>query len=229
MKNTMLLCAMSVALIASMGVHAADTAELKVNGSVRPNACTLTLTSNGEVDFGRIANSQLSNSKPTIIGSKTVQYGINCPTGSARFAVKFVDNRKSSVVQDLIVTATNGYLVNSQAFGLGTVNGKTIGVYYLRTTNATQANIPSGTQTLYNTMSSDNGKSWHVQQFGDYSYLYSGRWKSWAGSVAENGPSAINSLTGQLTVTAIIDTLGNLPTGNDIPLDGSTSLEMVYL
>jgi hypothetical protein len=40
---------------------------------------------------------------------------------------------------------------------------------------------------------------------------------------------AVYSLSGSLNIRVVIDSIRNLPTGNDIPLDGSTTLEMLYL
>jgi len=235
MKKAMLVCATFAVLTASAAIHAADTTELKVKGTVRPAPCDLSLTANGEVDFGRIANSQLSDEKPVTIGIKTIQYAINCPTGATRFAIKFVDNRKSSVTAGLAGLATNNYLGDVFAFGLGKYDGKNIGVYFLSTSNATTGRFVGGdgrvqNATVYHTGSSNGGKTWQTADSSSQIDLYNdtNQWKSWTGSSGQP-PLAIYSLSGSLTIRVVIEKIRNLPTGNDIPLDGSTTLEMLYL
>jgi type 1 fimbria pilin len=227
MKNTMLLCALFSALAISAGVHAADTAELQVKGSVRPSACTLTLSADGVVDYGRIPASRLSDTKVTSLGGRTVNYAINCANGAARVALQITDNRKSSVVKGMALDVSKHW-DDSAAFGLGIVDGKTIGIYLVVMNGGTQANGGSSTSTLSPAISGDGGKTWRTSSSG-YLQLISDRWYSWGSSYTDLEPVAISNVSGTLTVVAFIDKLGNIPPGNDIPLDGLTTLEMRYL
>lgn len=226
MKNTMLLCALFIALTASMNIHAADTAELKVKGTVRPAACTLTLGGGGTVDYGHITNSQLSGSKPTKLPPKTIPYSVNCPNGGAIIGVMLTDNRKASVVKGMIIS-TEG-----DNFGLGTVNGKNLGVFIVGT-NTTDLRIPGHDNPWapYELSSINGGQSWWPRGYPVGSYpasLPPNVMRSW-GLSSDYRPSAITSMSGILTVEAMLETIGNLPTGDNIPLDGSATMEMIYL
>jgi len=227
MKNTMLLCTMLAALTTSMGAHAADTAELKVKGSVQPSACTLTLSADGVVDMGRIPTSRLDLIRSTYLGSKLVPLNISCPTGAAKLALKFQDNRTSSVVAGLIRTIDNG-LPDSQAFGLGTFDGKKIGIYTLEIVEGFQVTKADGTTAKLYSSTSSNGTGWYAGQGSDYHMVTRGL-ESWGSSQVSPEPVAVRSLSSKLLVRVIIDELRNLSTKNDIPLDGSATLEMVYL
>jgi hypothetical protein len=52
---------------------------------------------------------------------------------------------------------------------------------------------------------------------------------SWDFATYRPSPRALVSISGNLNVQAAIETLGNLPTGDNIPLDGSATLELRYL
>jgi type 1 fimbria pilin len=227
MKNAMFLSALFAMLAISAGARAADTAELQVKGSVRPSACTLTLSGDGVVDYGRIPASRLSDTKTTSLGGRNVNYAINCPNGAARVALQITDNRKSSVVKGMAFDVTK-YWDDRAAFGLGIVDGKTIGIYLVVMNAGTQANGGSSTSTLSPAISSDSGKTWRTSS-GGYLPLMSDSWYSWGTSYTALEPVAINNVSGILSVTTFIDKLGNIPPGNDIPLDGLTTLEMRYL
>jgi type 1 fimbria pilin len=195
----MLVCATFAVLTASAAIHAADTTQLEVKGTVRPAPCDLSLTANGEVDFGRIANSRLSDDKPMTIGIKTVQYAINCPTGATRIAIKFVDNRKSSVTAGLAGLATNNHQADGNAFGLGKYNGKNIGVYFLSATNATTGRFVGGdgrvqNGTMYHTGSSNGGKTWQTADSSSRIDLFNDT------TNGNHGPSLAGSLPWRFTV-----------------------------
>ncbi|WP_157160233.1 DUF1120 domain-containing protein [Cupriavidus sp. BIS7] len=57
MKTTTIrLAALATMLAAaSFGAHAAESADLAVQGTIRPSACNVSLSGNGTVDFGTIS------------------------------------------------------------------------------------------------------------------------------------------------------------------------------
>jgi type 1 fimbria pilin len=215
MKNTMLLCALFAALAGSLSARAADTAELKVSGTVRPSACGITLAGGGIVDYGNIPPSQLSATKSTLLPVKSITFTVDCPTAPTKTAFRLRDNRSSSVVSDIVSSLPSATAAN--AFGLGIVDGKKVGVYVVGLTRVNTAGH----------IVSSNGGSWTM----DYSYLDSKlrAFGTLVGTIYPFEPAAFSTYTGQLDIRVAIDKLSNLPAADSVPLDGSSTLELVYL
>lgn len=231
MKSAILLYTMFAALAASVSARAADTAELQVKGTIRPAACILTLGAGGTVDYGYITNAQLSASAATVLPRKTVSLTINCPNGAAKVGVTLTDNRKDSVVSGIVRNMNfNGASPSDyQAFGLGTVNGKKLGAYVVQidaVTKDPQSGASAGGYAV--TRSFNGGTTWHMPQVTVPSFFDAGEIKAWSTNTASPSPSAVTSVNTTLTVQAVLEKIGNLPTGNNIPLDGSATLEMRY-
>jgi type 1 fimbria pilin len=226
MKNAMLLCGLFATLATVAGAHAADTAELKVAGSVRPPSCTFNLASGGEIDYGNITPSRLSVTAATKLESRSTTFNIDCANGKAQLALKFSDNRASSIPTSINLNAMYTY-------GLGIVDGKKIGVY-----TVTMDNVKVDGRLPYLYLSSGNVQaSSRVGWNNSYRSLYQpGVLYSWsqnsqvAGSTNElNWPGYFSTVSGELYVQVTIDKLSNLPVRDAIPLDGSATVELVYL
>ncbi len=224
MKNIALLSTLTVALTASFGARAADTAELKVKGVIKPAACTASLAGAGIVDYGNIPASQLNATNPTVLSEKTLSFSLNCDAAT-QIAIRLTDNRSSSVVTG-IVKNISSRLTDTGAFGLGKFDGKNLGIYSVKLDNV-RGDSKRASLIFYKQKNTDN---WSVASngaaVGSGSY-FAGDMKSWGW--LSNTPAAYKTITGDLSVQAVLDKSSNLPTGNNIPLDGSATLEVVYL
>lgn len=205
-----------MAACASLNAHA-GSAELSVIGNISPSACTLTLSANGIVDYGKIDVSSLSDTAPTPLDLKPMNFTVNCDA-STSVAMIVKDNRTSSKIPGLIGVNVD----DKDIFGLGTANGKKIGGYTLSLGGLKgNGKIVSGGQSA-------DGESWSnigVYLTGDGSTMYS--WRE--GSVSATPPGSFKSVAGELRVHAIINKTSQLDLTQKISLDGSATIELKYL
>lgn len=213
MKNVALLSILLLSLLASLGAQAADTAELKVKGSIRPSACTPSFTGDGTVDYGTIAAKSLNAASGTQLAAKTIAFAVTC-AAPTRMVLVTTDNRASSVVTGLI--STGG------AFGLGAYQGKNIGVYNVFVTPGTFTADGSAVDVIY---SLDRSLSrWEKADTGNIGLVGI----SFA-STNTTTPGAYQAISGIFTVQATINKGSLLPLTENIPLDGSATVELMYL
>lgn len=195
---------------------AASTVDLNVNGLITPVACTPTLSAGGLVDFGKISQQDLNLASGTRLPVKSLTLTVNC-NGAARYALRMRDNRDGTAH------------VNSEIYyGLGLdSSGNKVGVYSL-SFDPTQT-VADTLPDLYGTESTTGGLAWRTSNrnpidIGSKSLL---GFTDTEGSTA--GPSAIQTLTSTLTLEAVINARQELDLSTDIRMDGSGTLEVVYL
>lgn len=203
-------------LPAAQNALAASTVDLTVKGLITPLACTPLLSSGGLIDYGKISRQDLNLDKGTRLPVKYLQVSVGC-TGMSRFALRMRDNRDGSA------------MVNSEIYyGLGFDNsGNRVGLYSM-SFDPTQTVVDSLTR-VYGTESTTGGLAWRTANLkpidiGAISYL---GFTDTEGSIA--GPSAIQNLSTTVKVEAVINAKQNLDLSTDILLDGSATLEVVYL
>lgn len=191
--------------------------ELTLQARFAPAACEPTLSNNGVVDFGRMWARNLNADRDTALPSRSLMLNIGCD-GPTHFALRMQDNRQGS--------ATGG--VDETAFGLGVDSSRNkIGRYYLYFDpfDLTADALPQ----VYRTDSTTSGAAWSTSSgypipIGSNSYL---GFTAVAGSVA--GPTAIQHLSGQVSVRAMLAPMNNLDLSTDVLLDGSGTIEIIYL
>ena len=211
MKNVLIALA-----LLSGTAHAASTVELTVKGLITPMACTPLLSGGGQVDFGKISRNDLNLTNGTRLPHKYLTLTVNC-NAAGRFALRMRDNRDGTAH------------VNSEIFyglGLDTAGNK-IGVYSL-TFDPKQTTV-NDVAVVYGTESTTGGVAWRTSNLnpidvGSRSLL---GFTDVVGSTA--GPSAIQTLTSTLKLEATINARQNLDLSVDTPMDGSATLEVVYL
>ncbi|MFL1388231.1 DUF1120 domain-containing protein [Pseudomonas tritici] len=196
--------------------HAASTVELTVTGLITPMACTPVLSGGGLVDFGKISQQDLNQSVGTRLPLKSLTLSINC-NAAGRYALRMRDNRDGTAH------------VNSEIFyGLGLDNsGGKIGVYSV--SFDPKKTVVDDLPVVYGTESTTGGVAWRTSNtnpidIGSRSLL---GFTDVVGSTA--GPSAIQTLTSTLTLEATLNAKQNLDLSTDVLMDGSASLEVVYL
>jgi spore coat protein U-like protein len=110
-----------VAALPLPGALAAESDTMSVSGAITAqNACSLSLSSGGAIDYGLITASTLNASSDTALPQRSVSASISCTTPT-RVAVALVDNR----VHEL----SSG---DGRRYGLGrTRTGNPMGHYYV--------------------------------------------------------------------------------------------------
>lgn len=196
--------------------HAASTVNLSVTGTITPIACTPVFSKDGQIDLGKISRQELNVDKRTRLGDETLQFTLHCST-PARLALRMRDNRDGSAI------------VNSEIYyGLDfDRSGNKIGLYSLHFD-------PASTQVdswplVYRTDSTTGGRAWSTSRsdtlpIAARSYL---GFTNIAGSTA--GPIALSSLSSRVTLQTVIAPTSELDLSSEIELDGSATLEVVYL
>lgn len=207
----------AVIAFASVGqVVAASSVDLSVKGSITPAACTPALSNAGVVDHGKISRKDLDQqNKPTPLPVATLQLRVDC-SGPTLLAVKSHDNRAGSSGEETIV---------GRNFGLGLVNGdKKVGWYLLKTANGMADGV--GRPMI----ESSNGTSWSDATHPGLVWQVNGMRTlgTLTGGVAT--PLPLQVMTMDIQVETTIVRIQHLPSlGQELPLDGSATLDVVYL
>jgi hypothetical protein len=197
-------------------VLAVSETDLTIKGTITPLACTPSLSNNGLVDFGKISRQDLNVDKRTRLRDQTLEFNIQC-NAPGRFALLMHDNRDGSAI------------VNSEIYyGLNRdPAGNKIGLYSL---NFDPANtVVDDWSQVFRTDSTTGGVAWSTSNsrsipIGARSYL---GFTDVAGSSA--GPIAIRNLTSRVTVETVISPTSELDLSTEVQLDGSATLDVIYL
>ena len=216
MKTLLSALATVAWLAASASAQAASTVELTVGGLITPMACTPVLSGGGLIDFGKISRQDLNQSTGTRLPLKSLTLTVSCNV-PGRYALRMRDNRDGTAH------------VNSEIYyGLGLDSaGNKIGVYSVKFDP--RKTVADALPVIYGTESTTGGLAWRTSNsnpidIGSRSLL---GFTEVAGSNA--GPSAIQNLTSTLTLEAVINARQNLDLSVETPMDGSATLEVVYL
>ncbi len=213
MKQSLTLLAAAFMLSGVTTAFGASSVDLTVKGLITPSACTPTLSNDGVVDYGKISAQDLTNRNVTPLPVMPLKLMVNCAAATL-IGVKSADNRPGTAYE-----LTPGFQPN---FGLGlAAGGKKIGWYVLTTANATGDGSP------HSIIESFDGNSWtdvwdEVWQIGWLRAL-----KAPAGGGA--APLPVQKLELDLKVLTSIAPRVTLPVTADIVMDGSATLEVVYL
>lgn len=203
-------------LCTSLTAQAASIIDLSVSGLITPTACTPVFVGGGLVDFGKISRNDLNLTKGTRLPLRYLSLTVGC-NNATRYALRMRDNRDGTAH------------VNSEIFyGLGLDrSGNKLGVYSLSFDPKQTA--ADGLPVIYGTESTTGGVAWRTSNLnpidiGSRSLL---GFTDVPGSSA--GPSAIQTLTSTLKLEATLNARQNLDLSVDTPMDGSATLEVVYL
>ena len=211
------LLSVIVATVAAAGIGhtmAASSVDLSVKGSITPSACTPMLGSGGVVDHGKIGLKDLDFYRPTALPVAMLQLSVDC-TASTLIAIKSRDNRAGS-------SGEGG--PGQPNFGLGLANGTTkIGWYLLKMANA-QAD--SAVRSL---VESSDGKKWSDACQPDLVWQVNGMRAISSGVGGDPSPMAVQNMTVDIQVETTIVRRQDLPAREETPIDGSATLDIVYL
>lgn len=222
-KEMFTVATLAVSLLASSVVHAADTAELQVRGAILPSACVPGFASGGIVDYGTILAKDVPLNANMALGERNLTFTVTCDN-AAKIALRAVDNRASSIVPGLLAEKNGAEYTDSYAFGLGVVAGKTIGVYKVNMSmNVTADNA------IVSVLNSIENAPWFVATSSVNHFRGDGQIRKSFAAGGATTPSAFKTVSGLLAISAILNKGSDLPLTQEIPLDGSATIEVLYL
>jgi len=226
MKKILLATALSLCVSSAF---AAETAVLKVTGTLTNSACTPELSNGGVVDYGKINMGTLSSSAASQLGHKNIDLTINC-SAATKVSWNVVDDRADSqagiVVQDALANG-GSQSVPSQLFGLG----KTAG------------NVKIGDYAMYVNVDSVTADGKSVDAIFTETGAGDTNWNEYVTGVVQGenardvtvattgttAPLAFQTATFPLTTSLAIQDTTTLAITDDTPLDGQLTISLRYL
>ena len=209
MNKSSALISTALLLMSVSTVFAASSVDHTVKGLITPSACTPSLSSGGVVDHGKLAARDLSPTGWTIIGNHFLQLAITCDAPTL-LALKGTDNQGNAHDP-------------ANTYGLGLVGDKKLGDFSL-----TLANAMADGATISAIQSSDQGLTWGrldsdevwpVANFASFGDRSTGSW----------APIAIQQVTADLHVQSMIAPTAGMDLTEEVPLNGSATVEVKYL
>jgi type 1 fimbria pilin len=219
MKKMSIGLAVGLSLAATSSAFAAETADIKVFGSITPTACDIALTE-ASVNVGTHNVANLNQSAVTELDTKTVGVTITCDA-PAPFALSAVD-----------LAAGSASAPSVSNFGLGkTDDGENIGYYQLRFDEATLTADGSTVEGL----ASPDKVSWNLAPTSSTGNAVAGPALLHSNSyLAFGAPSAgtvadIEVFSATLQISPFIAPLSGLTIKEDVPFEGTATLQINYL
>jgi hypothetical protein len=189
------------------------TAELDLLATIMPVSCEPLLSNGGRVDLGRHPASTLNRAAETELATQSLELSLHCD-GAARVALRTLDNRNGSAS-----TADEG------DYGLGLSGTNPVGRYRLQLVEPQVV----GWGAVTAIQSRDAGNSWSATP-GPGAHLLKGALLGFTDAAgAASGPGDLQDMTATITVTAFIAPSDTLDLRAPVELDGSATLEVVYL
>lgn len=189
---------------------------LRVRAGFAPAACRPTLTGSANVSFGRIGVGDLQRESVTTFSRQTMlEVDCDAPT---RFAIRALDNRAGSVSDQLSVTA-------STLFGIGrTADGQALGGFTARL----GAGIGHDGSSAYPLLGDASAQTWRPDPAG---LLHNDGRPTALGRQSTPGvaPGAWSGLSLPLTVELHLAPASGLKIHQETAIDGSATLEIIYL
>lgn len=213
MKLTTTLMALAIASSAAIAPNAfAQSADLTITGKILPSACVMDLGNGGIADFGDLRANALETDTSTMLDPIDLTISVTCDS-DARFALQGVDN-------------TNDTSYVAHRYGLGrTADDEKIG-----SATIGLKGISIDSQNGYATTSYDGGANWSNSVTGNPAPIPT---DGMVGFAAEQGvttgPTGIQTLQGTLEVKAFIAPTSGMTITSDVPINGSATINLMYL
>ncbi|NWA32256.1 DUF1120 domain-containing protein [Pseudomonas sp. C6002] len=209
MNKHLIAVASALLITGTAPAFAASTVDLTVKGIITPNACTPSLSSGGVIDHGKMSAKDLNATQITLLPKVTLQMTVTCDA-PVIFALKATDNRIGSG--------------SGSGFGLGFINGtQKLGSYSL-TLGATGSPPQADGETVQAIGSFDNGVTWER-----WNSFETGTYLSVATLADASTPRATQQLVTPVAYSGYINRTDGLDLSNEVNIDGSTTIEVLYL
>ena len=191
--------------------------ELRLQARFAPAACTPSLSNGGTVAFGKLSAMDVHHRQETHLPARPLVVNVSCDAPTA-FALRLLDNRQGSATGP----------ADSTHFGVGLdARGQKIGRYQL-TFDPARTTADALTQ-VYRTDSATSAGPWTSATTGRIAIdaqRYLG-FNASAGST--HGPAPMQNLSATASLEVVIAPLDTLEVANEVHMDGSATLEVVYL
>ncbi|HDC4639295.1 TPA: DUF1120 domain-containing protein [Enterobacter cloacae] len=220
MKKIILATAIA---LSTTSAFAAETAVLKVKGTLTNAACTAELGNGGIVDYGYIRLGELSNTSNNKIGQKQIPVTINC-TAPTKVGFTITDNRGDSNAQLPVDIGGNmNQTAKYYTYGIGLTNdGKKIGNYGMWMTGTTVDGKSVDSIAQNHDWSATTWKKTGIPRSDGFQTV----------AFAETGtttPMAITTANFNFVTNLVIWDTTTLAITDDTPLDGQNTMTLVYL
>lgn len=205
-KHLLVPSLLASALLLNAG-HVLAGADLSVGGHIQPGACSLALGNGGTVDLGTILRKDLKEAEENGF-AHSINMKIHCEAPT-KVAFRVLDNR-----------AETAALANM--FGLGASGGKNVGAFSI---SFKEKIVGDDTELLVPLVDfSDKGSNWET---GWGAIKARPHLTSWA-KLGQGLPQAFRSIYTWLDFRIEIVPV-NLDLSQEIAIDGSATMELVYL
>lgn len=209
MNKHLIAVASALLITGTAPAFAASTVDLTVKGIITPNACTPGLSSGGVIDHGKMSAKDLNTDRVTALPTASLQMTVSCDA-PVLFAIKATDNRLSSG--------------SGNFFGLGLINGtQKLGYYSLDLGSFTNPPVADG-EVVQSIASFDSGTTWEK-----YTSFEHGLMLSVATLADVTTPRPTQELVTEVNYRGFINRTDGLDLSNEVNIDGSATLEVVYL
>lgn len=197
-----------LSLLATTTALADSTVQLAVQGALTPSACVVLLSKNGIIDLGRIPAKSLNKDEFTVLPSQILELNVTCGSPTL-YALVGMDNRADS-------SLAPGFF-----YGLG----KNIHapVERLGSVAFSYRNPVGDGQAVQPLASSNNGASWFPEP-----NAYPRNYMAFAqpGAIV---PRPLTRLDTLVRIDTSINAAMYLTLDQEVPLDGSITLDLRYL
>ena len=191
--------------------------ELTLRAHFAPVACLPTLSDHGVVDYGTLYAKDLSATNETPLPTRTLRLNVSCDA-PIRFGLRMKDNRDGS--------ATGG--TDETAYGLDLdASRNKIGRFYL-TIDPGEFSADSF-PTLYRTDSTSNGVAWSSSTARQIPMAANSLLGFTDTTGVTTGPVSIQTLTGTMRIKTYLAPMQSLDLRDVVRINGSGTLEIVYL
>ncbi|SFX51759.1 MULTISPECIES: DUF1120 domain-containing protein [Pseudomonas] len=191
--------------------------ELTLRAHFAPVACLPTLSDHGVVDYGTLYAKDLSATNETPLPTRTLRLNVSCDA-PIRFGLRMKDNRDGS--------ATGG--TDETAYGLDLdASRNKIGRFYL-TIDPGEFSADSF-PTLYRTDSTSNGVAWSSSTARQIPMAANSLLGFTDKTGVTTGPVSIQTLTGTMRIKTYLAPMQSLDLRDVVRINGSGTLEIVYL
>ncbi|MDW5498649.1 DUF1120 domain-containing protein [Pseudomonas lundensis] len=239
MKKTLLA---AITLISASSTFAADSVDLKVGGTIAPVGCFPTLSGGGAIDYGDIKVDTLRPDSYTALSKKSIALTITCD-GMTKLSLKAINNRSGTIGE-----GAGGQLesknntgasspnpsdgTNSTVVGLGMDGSNKIGSYFMAFDGPT-VTVDGHAMSLISYSKgvgwTTTGASYFYDRFDPVDVSWGTLMATKPGNPTFGSPSAFKTMTSNISVQAYIAKASSLDLTKPLTLDGSTTIELVYL
>ena len=193
---------------------AAGTAELRVVGTILPDACTPTFSNAGVVQYEALSEADQRQGEFTILDKKSLTLSVSC-VHSTRLTIKLVDNRIHHFPTHLLAVA-DAAAPNQYQFGIKDAAGAHAGGYLISLGPHHRDSMP-----LLESTADNHAASWAAT---DYHALRKDAYYTW-GMAARNMPGRVLETHTTFHIQPVVGCTAAAPHSSD----GSATFELNYL